>query len=392
MALSDTKLRSIHGKPYSGPAEISDADGLGVRISPKGVILFQYRYRWNGKAQRLSLGRYPALTLKDARNLVSDLRVMYDSGMDPRRYTEKTTGEKSMTVGDCLTYWKEQYVDVALRPRTQTLYTSTVLKHLTGAFPGRAIGDITVKQWIDFFSREERENPRRARQLLVQARSAIGWCIRRQVIDNASIMRIEPRDVGVRSETGSRVLTYTELAQIWLGIERSRAATSNKLLHQMLMLWGARVSELRLSECKEFDLTEWVWTVPKEHSKMGNFIRRPIFEQIKPLLEKAMTTYDKILFPGADIKAPLSISAANRYIGRIRDSMDIGYWRTHDFRRTLVTRLSEEGIAPHVTERMLGHELGGVMAVYNKHDWLDDQRKAYELHADKLLWHVKKGS
>lgn len=389
MALSDTKLRSIHGKPYSGPAEISDADGLGVRISPKGVILFQYRYRWNGKAQRLSLGRYPALTLKDARNLVSDLRVMYDSGTDPRRYTEKTTGESSMTVGDCLTYWKEQYVDVALRPKTQSLYTSTVLKHLTGAFPGRAIGDITVKQWVDFFSREERENPRRARQLLVQARSAIGWCIRRQVIDNASIMRIEPRDVGVRSETGSRVLTYTELAQIWLGIERSRAATSNKLLHQMLMLWGARVSELRLSECKEFDLNEWVWTVPKEHSKMGNVIRRPIFEQIKPLLEKAMTTYDQFLFPGADIDSPLTISAANRYIGRIRDSLDIGYWRAHDFRRTLVTRLSEEGTAPHVTERMLGHELGGVMAVYNKHDWLEDQRRAYELHADKLFWHIK---
>lgn len=48
--------------------------------------------------------------------------------------------------------------------------------------------------------------------------------------------------------------------------------------------------------------------------------------------------------------------------------MDIGYWRTHDFRRTLVTRLSEMNVEPHVTERMLGHELGGIMSVYNKHD------------------------
>ncbi len=45
---------------------------------------------------------------------------------------------------------------------------------------------------------------------------------------------------------------------------------------------------------------------------------------------------------------------------------------------------------PHVTEKMLGHELGGVMAVYNKHDWLDEQRDAYELYADKIFWHVKK--
>lgn len=66
MAISDTKLRSIHGKPYSGSPEVSDADGLSARISPKGVINFQYRYRWDGKAQRLGIGRYPAVSLKDA--------------------------------------------------------------------------------------------------------------------------------------------------------------------------------------------------------------------------------------------------------------------------------------------------------------------------------------
>ena len=59
---------------------------------------------------------------------------------------------------------------------------------------------------------------------------------------------------------------------------------------------------LRLAKKTEFDLLENVWTVPKEHSKMGNVIRRPIFEQIKPFLEKAMTTYNDVLFPGEDIK------------------------------------------------------------------------------------------
>lgn len=152
----------------------------------------------------------------------------------------------------------------------------------------------------------------------------------------------------------------------------------------MLMLWSARVSELRLSERKEFDLGEGVWTVPQEHSKMNNIIRRPIFEQIKPQLNKAMETYDQILCPGADTREPITISAANRYILRIRKGLDLGYWRAHDFRRTLVTRLSEEGVAPHVTERMLGHGLGGVMGVYNKHDWIEDQRRAYELHADSF--------
>ncbi|MGM1186183.1 tyrosine-type recombinase/integrase [Serratia liquefaciens] len=391
MAISDTKLRLLHGKPYSGSPEVSDADGLSARISPKGVINFQFRYRWNGKAQRLGIGRYPAVALKDARAITSELRILYDRGIDPRQYFENNTGTSSkLTVKDCLEYWKENYVDVSLRENTRGLYQSTVIKRLSNAFEGRPVADITVKQWVDLFTREERENSRRARQLLVQLRSAMGWCIRRHFIPDCSVMKVEPRDVGSRSETGDRVLTYFELADIWIAIERSRASTSNKLLHQMLMLWGARLSELRLSERSEFDLREKIWTVPKEHSKTGREIRRPIFTQIEPLLEKAMLTYDQVLFPGSLITEPLTISAANRYIKRIREGMDLGYWRAHDFRRTLVTRLSEEGVAPHITERMLGHELGGVMAVYNKHDWIEGQKEGYEIHADKLFWHVKK--
>ncbi len=97
MAISDTKLRTIYGKPYSGPQEVADADGLSVRISPKGVIQFQYRYRWHGKPNRLGLGRYPSLSLKDARQITADLRKLYFSGTDPRTYFEEKV-ENSMTV------------------------------------------------------------------------------------------------------------------------------------------------------------------------------------------------------------------------------------------------------------------------------------------------------
>ncbi|EFZ4481463.1 TPA: DUF4102 domain-containing protein, partial [Shigella flexneri] len=97
MAISDTKLRTIYGKPYSGPQELADADGLSVRISPKGVIQFQYRYRWHGKPNRLGLGRYPSLSLKDARQITADLRKLYFSGTDPRTYFEEKV-ENSMTV------------------------------------------------------------------------------------------------------------------------------------------------------------------------------------------------------------------------------------------------------------------------------------------------------
>lgn len=162
MALNDTKLRNILGKPYNGPAEITDANGLSARISPKGVVSFQYRFLWNGKYQRVGIGRYPSVSLKDARNITDELRVLLFSGTDPRNYFSKTNSSTA-TLKDCLSYWYENYVIMQLRPKTQALYQSTVIKIMSGQFPNTAIEEITAKQWVDFFTKEERLNPRRAR-------------------------------------------------------------------------------------------------------------------------------------------------------------------------------------------------------------------------------------
>ena len=114
MAISDTKLRTIDGKPYSCPQEVADADGLSARILPKGVIQFQYRYRWMGKPNRLGIGRYPSVSLKDARQITAELRNLYFSGVDPRTYFEYKA-ENSMTVAQCLDYWFDNYVSTTLR-------------------------------------------------------------------------------------------------------------------------------------------------------------------------------------------------------------------------------------------------------------------------------------
>lgn len=390
MAISDTKLRSLYGKPYSGPAEITDSDGLGIRITPRGVISFQFRFRWDGKQHRMGLGRYPAMTLRDARNMVAELRESVDRGLDPRLMADRKKSQNKPTVKDCLDYWQDNYVNVALRENTKALYKSTVIKHMSKAFEGIPVEDIPVRLWVERFTEEERLNPLRARQLLIQLRAAIGWCIRRQLIDRADLMLLQPKDVGVKPSVGEVTLSYNQLAKVWLAIDRSRASTSNRLLHQLLMLYGARNSELRLAVKSEFDHEEGIWTVPAAKSKTNKVIRRPLFNAADELLKKAEMTYGTVLFPGPDLKKSMTIAGANRFLGRIQASLGIGEFSSHDFRRTLATRLSEEGVAPHVIEKMLGHELGGVLSVYNKHDWIAEQKDAYELYAEKIFWHIRK--
>ena len=390
MAISDTKLRSMYGKPYTGPSELTDSDGLGIRITPKGVISFQFRYRWEGKQNRMGLGRYPAISLRVARNIVADLRESLDKGVDPRLAKESAKPKSRPTVKECLDYWKKNYVDVTLREKTIALYESTVIKQMINAFPGMPIEDIPVRLWVERFTEEESINPRRARHLLIQLRSAIGWCTRRQFISTPELMLLQPKDVGIKPSIGETTLSYNQLAKVWMSIERSRGSTSNRLLHQLLILYGARNSELRLTVKEEVDREEGLWIVPAEKSKTKKIIRRPLFDAADTLLRKAEMTYGDVLFPGDDLKTPITISGANKFLRRIRGTLGIGEFSSHDFRRTMATRLSEEGVAPHVIEKMLGHELGGVLSVYNKHDWIAEQKDAYDLYAEKIFWHIKR--
>ncbi|CAI1132796.1 Prophage CP4-57 integrase [Serratia fonticola] len=386
MALSDTKLRSIHNKPYSGPAELTDSDGLSVRITPAGTVTFQHRYRWNGKPVRLTVGRYPVMSLKDARVAVGEMRELYLKGINPKTYFVGATGE--LTLKECLDQWWDKYV-TGLKPNTQTLYRSVVYNTMYTQFEDVPVAKIPVSLWVQFFDKQEKLNKKKARVLLLQLRSVINWCISRQLIPSCELTKLSVKNIGKKPDTGSRVLTYTELAKVWLALENSKIVSSNKLLHQLLLLWGARLSELRLARVEEFNMEDLIWTTPGAHSKMGNVIRRPIFAQVKPYIERLIAAKNPVLFPGQELDKSIDRSSANLYMKKLRDKIDIPEWRTHDFRRSLVTNLSGEGVMPHVTEKMLGHELGGVMAVYNKHDWLAEQKDAYELYADKIFWHAK---
>lgn len=387
MALSDTKLRSISGKPYDGPAELTDAEGLSARITPSGTIAFQYRYRWEGKPVRLTLGRYPAMSLKDARVAVGEMRELYTRGVNPKTYFMSPGDEITLQV--CLDEWWDKYVK-DLRSNTQTLYRSVVYTTMYTEFKGSPVHNIPVSAWVRFFDKQEKLNKKKARVLLVQLRSVMNWCMSRQLIPSCEVMKLSVKAIGKRADIGTRVLSYSELAKVWLALEKSKINSPNRVLHQLLLLWGSRLSEMRLAKANHFNMHDLVWTTPGEISKMGNVIRRPVFSHVQPYIERLLNNGNEILFPGMELDRAIDRSSSNLYMAKLRESIDIPEWRTHDFRRSLVTNLSAEGVMPHVTEKMLGHELGGVMAVYNKHDWIEEQRNAYELYADKIFWHVKK--
>lgn len=371
MAISDSWLRGINGKPYTGQSEVTDGDGLGVRVSPKGLITFQVRHMRDRKQVRTTIGRYPATTLRDARIKAAELKA------GPKQNVE--TGEEP-TPAALFDEWFEKYVMRECREGTQKNYRYT-FSSVKNRLPDRPLNQITMDMWLSYFDTISERAPGVTRVVITGLKACFNWHIRRGTINIPNMMSLRAQDVGSPAKTGHRVLTVTEVAKIWRALEASRAGTGNKVIHLLCLVYGCRLSEARTLKRQDLDYESMVWTVPAEISKTGKPIRRPITSVGKQLFERAaMASVDPVyLFPGqGEGDDPLGIHSCNRLVSRLRSSLGIPHWRIHDARRTLSTRLSEMGVSPHITEVMLGHTLLGVMAVYNKHDWLEDQAVAYE--------------
>lgn len=370
MAISDSWLRGVNGKPYIGASEVSDGDGLSVRVSPKGLIVFQVRHIVDGKRVRTSLGRYPGLTLREARIKADELK---------RGTTPVITAVDVPTPAALFDEWFEKYVMRECREGTQKNYRYT-FSSAKNRLPDRPINQITMDMWLSYFDAISERAPGVTRSVITGLKACFNWHIRRGSIQSPCMMSLRARDVGAMPKTGSRVLTVLEVVKIWRAIEGCRAGTANKVIHLLCLVYGCRLSEARTIRRCDLDFDSMVWTVPAEVSKTGREIRRPITTIGRQLFERASmaSTDPENLFPGQS-GGVVEIHSCNRLVSRLRSNLGIPHWRIHDARRTLSTRLSELGVAPHITETMLGHALLGVMAVYNKHDWLEDQRAAYEL-------------
>ncbi len=384
MSLTDSKLRNIKS-PYSGPLEVSDRDGLTVRISTNAVISFNYRFRWRGKQQRIKIGRYPETSLAEARQTAGEYRKALQSGLDPRYFAINQANGR--VLGDICNDFITLYASKELSTKTNELYRSFSNKYITPNY-NIDVERYSYTAWIALFDKIRQEtSAANAGSILKRYKTIIRWSKSRGEIKHSDCLDIPVKAIGTYQARRERVLEWREIVGLWRAIEASRASIKVKVCTQLLILTGARNSEIRQAQRSEFNLEDAVWLLPKERSKTGKPIRRPLSEQSIRLIESLDFIFGvnrKYLIEGLSSNKCITIHSIDRFIQRLNEKLLYEHFVPHDFRRTISTRLSEKGIMPHVTEKMLGHELGGIMAIYNKHDWLDEQRVAYQLYWDEI--------
>lgn len=379
MPLTDSKLRNIKA-PYKGTPELADRDGLTVRITPKAVITFNYRFRWECKQQRIKIGRYPATSLSDARDKAALFKQLVFDGVDPRSHVEE--GKNFKSVGQIFDDFMDKYAITSLSDKTIVLYQSFGNKYVK---PVRHLDAERHRytDWIKLFDAIRIDtSPQNAGSVLKRFKTIFRWSKSRGEIKGSTCLDIPIKAIGDYQSARQRVLEWDEIALLWRQIESSKATPACKVCVQLLILTGARNSEIREARRNEFDLNKKVWFLPPERSKTKKQIRRALSDKVIDLIKSLDLIYGKereFLIIGDRKGNPITTHAVNRFVQRMNAHIKLPAFVPHDFRRTISTRLSEKEVMPHVTEKMLGHELGGVMAIYNKHDWLDEQDHAYNL-------------
>jgi len=383
--LSDSSLRKMLGRESPGDSFYADGDGLSVKVTKSGVMTWVFAYRLGGrkeKPQRLKLGNYPDMGLKLARDKRDQCRAWLAESKDPKYQLNFTAGEtlKPVTVKDALQYWITEYAE-GKRANVER-HKAQLAKHIYPYIGSLPLSQCETRHWLECFDRMKKNAPVAGGYVFQMCKQALKFCrVRRYAISNALDDLTIP-DVGSKQEKGDRDHTDDEIGQIWQASKQLKFKPYYAAILRLLVVFGCRSQEARLSTWAEWDLKKWVWTVPKEHSKGGTKILRPVPEAMRPVIEELHCQHkDSGLLLG-EIKESSAVSAWGRLVwGRLGH---IEPWSLHDIRRTFATKLNDLGVAPHVVEQLLGHTMPGVMAVYNLSQYMPEKLEALNMWCERL--------
>ncbi|MGG2141616.1 tyrosine-type recombinase/integrase [Symbiopectobacterium sp. RP] len=380
--LSDKRLKNLMGTTRDKPEFFADGAGLSVRVSPVGGISWTFTYRNNGVLQRMTLGRYPDMSLKRAREKRDECRTWLSDGKDPKRQLKlkKQESLKPVTVRDTIEYWVKHY---GIERRAKIINdTERCKKHIYPYIGDMALSDCETRHWLQCFDRMK-DIPVTAGMLFQQCKQALKFCrVRRyavsDVLDDLTIS-----DIGKKGGKRDRVLSDIEIGQLWKFVNNKNAILPYySILIKVLIVFGCRSCEARLSRWDEWDLDNGLWTVPKEHSKTETPIIRPIPEKIRPCIEILRAHNLRTGYLLGELKTQNCTSSTGRKLCKTLGHDK--HWTPHDLRRTLATKLNDMGVMPHVVEQLLGHAMPGVMGIYNRSQYLPEKLDALNRWMDRL--------
>lgn len=380
---TDTYIRNL--KPQDKRFEKFEGGGFGLFVYPTGNKSWIYRYKINGKKDYIILGSYPALSLADAKRMFLDYSEIRKSGKNPKDHLAALQKEDKTTVADLANRWYKNYIlEHRKQPQQIKQQISADIIPLLGE---QFIEEIEAKAITNELDKiVARGSKVHANKVLSSLKQMFNYAVSRGEIKSNPAANIRSRDIGGIEKPRNRFLTLPEIRAIWHFLDNGKNSVSLQIKNaiKIMLLTGVRSGELRLATWSELDYKNSLWTIPAEHTKIGETMRVHLTPLVKFLFQELENcSLGNYVISGADGLSPLTDKAIPKAVSRIQDRIGIERWTPHDLRRTFATQLGETlNIDPVVIEKCLGHKMPKIMATYNRNEMLPQRKDALERWAD----------
>jgi integrase len=361
--ISIQKLRP----PKKGSLEVFDLGypGLAVRVGHGGAKTFEHFHRAAGKLRRETLGRWPSITLAEARDKWRTTREAIARGEVPVRNGK----------GPLFEFVVEEWLrrdQSDNRKSSQYQLHLIVERDLLPAWRGRHLDTITKRDVVDVLDTiVDRGAPIQARQTQAYLKRLFKWCHSRDIIAANPIAAMEMLG---KARSRDRVLADEELVRLW----RAACSGPHHAAVRLLILTGSRREEIARLQWSEIDGD--TIRLEGERTKNGE---PHIIQLSAPALEvlRDIRRTCEFVFT-VDGKKP--VGSWNRAKAALDKAAGVTGWRIHDLRRTVATGMNELGTEPHIVEAILGHTIKGVAGVYNRAKYEAGKRAALEAWGDHV--------
>ncbi len=366
----------------------AEVKGFGLKITPAARKVFVFQYRMGGRGtrtERYTIGEYRSpYTVDGARGEAVRLLAEVRAGRNPADAKRRSDSGRTRLFGEMAAEFIERHAKPNTRDWRKTEYL--LRRDVLPFWAMRPVREITRPDVIELIDRVADRGARiHANRLLAAVRVLFNWALSRGVIEASPAAGVKAPGAETVRE---RVLSEDELRAVWHAADAT--AYPFGPFFKLLILTAQRRDEVAGMRWSEIDDARALWTIPGERAKNGRAHEVPLSAPALDIL-RAIPRLD-----GCDLvfttNGRAAISGFSKAKARLDRASGVGLsdrdeWRIHDIRRSVTTFMAEMGIAPHVVDKLLNHVSGairGVAAVYNKHAYTDERRRALDAWARRL--------
>lgn len=370
-------------KPYKLP----DFGGLYLYISTSGTKSWRYDYQFNGKRKTLTIGKYPYVSLSDAREQKEAAKKMLFDGLDPSLEKKKKVLVSKIANGDTFrsiaTEWfntKKQHWSVTTREAIIKGFEKDIFP-LIGDLPISGIKPIEMLNCLKQI--ENRGALEIAKKMRQRCTEVFQYAIITERAENNPARELA-KAMTTRTPENYAFLIEDDMREFMKALQSYSGNILVRYATEMLILTAVRTVELLSCKWEYVDFEKKYIILPKESIKKNRVHLVPLSKQVLHILNflRPITGEGVYIFPnrltnskhmsnGAILGLIKRIGYANRATG-------------HGFRHQFSSVLNEHGFNRDWIEKQLNHEEGSVRGIYNHAQYLDGRREMMQWYADYI--------